>query len=112
MDRFKFRAPSTSGLGKGSNQTTNWGEKAKNGTEPKISEPPKKSNDDDDLWNDEIDEMTLLQASQIGDTVEKVSAITYNLFSRLGLHIVWTKKLGVPSMCGEYTFFLNPIIMV
>ena len=82
MDRFKFRAPSssgpsTSGPSRPSNQTTNWSEKPKTGKEPKNL---KKSNNDDaveedDLWNDEIDEMTLLQASQIGDTVAKVSVV-------------------------------------
>ena len=87
MDRFKFRAPSssgpsTSGPSRPSNQTTNWSEKPKTGTEPKTGKEPKnlkKSNNDnveeDDLWNDEIDEMTLLQASQIGDTVAKVSVV-------------------------------------
>ena len=48
----------------------------------------KKSNNDnveeDDLWNDEIDEMTLLQASQIGDTVAKVSVVGIQLIDWSG----------------------------
>jgi hypothetical protein len=74
MDRFKFRAPSTS-----TNQP------------PVIHshnnvEKPKVDNDDA-LWDDDIDEQTLLQASQIIEMEQPNKVLSYTESEKLILKV-------------------------
>ena len=65
MDRFKFRAPSTS-----MNQLPVIHSHNNVVVKPKVVPA------DEDLWDDDIDEQTLLQASQIMET-EQPNKVTY-----------------------------------
>ena len=67
MDRFKFRAPSTS-----TNQRP-----VIHSHNNVVAKPPKNVPDDEDLWDDDIDEQTLLQASQIMES-EPPNKVTSN----------------------------------
>ena len=56
MDRFKFRAPSKSS--------------SRDEENDRSVEKMKKVEIEDDLWMDDIDEQTLLQASQLVESVQ------------------------------------------